>query len=216
MTDNKIEMDVMGITYSQIQQGAYALLLRQRNGDLRVPIVVGTSEAQSIAMRLENVIPPRPMSHDLMVSMFHAFGISLDEVLIYGFKDGVFMSRLKLSTSEHDLELESRTSDAIALALRTNAPIYATQEVLDKTGFVIKDSDDGKVAVKPKRSLNDLTLEELQRKLQQAVKKEKYELAASIQKAINIKLGNEPHNSPSSLDEQGENDATDASTEITE
>ena len=216
MTENKIEMDVMGITYSQIQQGAYALLLRQRNGDLRVPIVVGTSEAQSIAMRLENVIPPRPMSHDLMVSMFHAFGISLDEVLIYGFKDGVFMSRLKLSTNEHDLELESRTSDAIALALRTNAPIYATQEVLDKTGFVIKDSDDGKVAVKPKRSLNDLTLEELQRKLQQAVKKEKYELAASIQKAINIKLGNELHNSPSSLDEQGENDATDASTEITE
>ena len=182
-------MDVMGITSSQIQQGAYALLLKQRNGDLRVPIVVGIPEAQSIAMRLEHVMPPRPMSHDLMVSMFHAFGISLDEVLIYRFSDGVFMSKLKLSTNGQDLELEARTSDAIALALRTNAPIYTTQEVLNKTGFVIKDSEQGKVAVKPKRSLEDLTVEELQQKLTRAVKHEKYELAAKIQKTINDKLG---------------------------
>ena len=192
MTDNKIEMDVMGITYSQIQQGAYALLLKQHDGDLRVPIVVGAPEAQAIAMRLEHVIPPRPLSHDLMVSMFHAFGISLDEVLIYKFSEGVFMSRLKLSTKEHDLELESRTSDAIALALRTNAPIYTTQEVLDKTGFLIKDGEKGKVAVKPKRTLADLSVDELRQKLSRAVELEKYELAASIQKPINEKLGNEP------------------------
>ena len=192
MSDNKIEMDVMGITYSQIQAGAYALLLKQRDGDLRVPIVVGVPEAQSIAMRLEHVIPPRPMSHDLMVSMFHAFGISLDEVLIYKFSEGVFMSKLKLSTNDQELELESRTSDAIALALRTNAPIYATQSVLDKTGFLIKDGEQGKVAIKPKRSLSDLTIDELRNKLNRAVELEKYELAASIQKAINEKLGNEP------------------------
>ncbi len=192
MTENKIEMDVMGITYSQIQAGAYALLLKQRDGDLRVPIVVGVPEAQSIAMRLEHVVPPRPLSHDLMVSMFHAFGISLDEVLIYKFSDGVFMSRLKLSTNEQDLELESRTSDAIALALRTNAPIYTTQEVLDKTGFLIKDGEQGKMAVKPKRTLSDMTVDELQKKLNRAVELEKYELAGSIQKAINEKLGIEP------------------------
>lgn len=192
MIENKIEMDVMGITYSQIQSGAYALLLKQRDGDLRVPIVVGVPEAQSIAMRLEHVIPPRPLSHDLMVSMFHAFGISLDEVLIYKFSEGVFMSKLKLSTNDQNLELESRTSDAIALALRTNAPIYTTQEVLDKTGFLIKDGEQGKVAVKPKRTLRDMTVDELQKKLNRAVALEKYELAASIQKAINEKLGNEP------------------------
>lgn len=192
MIENKIEMDVMGITYSQIQSGAYALLLKQRDGDLRVPIVVGVPEAQSIAMRLEHVIPPRPLSHDLMVSMFHAFGISLDEVLIYRFSEGVFMSKLKLSTNDQNLELESRTSDAIALALRTNAPIYTTQEVLDKTGFLIKDGEQGKVAVKPKRTLSDMTVDELQKKLNRAVALEKYELAASIQKAINEKLGNEP------------------------
>ncbi len=193
MTENKIEMDVLGITYSQIQQGAYALLLKQRDGDMRVPIVVGVSEAQSIAMRLEHVIPPRPMSHDLMVSMFHAFGISLDEVVIYKFSEGVFMSRLKLSSNDTNLELESRTSDAIALALRTSAPIFITAEVLNKTGFLIKDSEQGKkVAVKPKRSLNDLSVEELQQKLSRAVELEKYELAASIQRTINDKLGNEP------------------------
>ena len=193
MTENKIEMDVLGITYSQIQQGAYALLLKQRDGDMRVPIVVGVSEAQSIAMRLEHVIPPRPMSHDLMVSMFHAFGISLDEVVIYKFSEGVFMSRLKLSSNDTNLELESRTSDAIALALRTSAPIFITAEVLNKTGFLIKDSEQGKkVAVKPKRSLNDMTIEELQKKLSRAVELEKYELAESIQRTINDKLGNEP------------------------
>ena len=193
MTENKIEMDVLGITYSQIQQGAYALLLKQRDGDMRVPIVVGVSEAQSIAMRLEHVIPPRPMSHDLMVSMFHAFGISLDEVVIYKFSEGVFMSRLKLSSNDTNLELESRTSDAIALALRTSAPIFITAEVLNKTGFLIKDSEQGKkVAGKPKRSLNDMTIEELQKKLSRAVELEKYELAASIQRTINDKLGNEP------------------------
>ena len=133
------------------------------------------------------------MSHDLMVSMFHAFGISLDEVVIYKFSEGVFMSRLKLSSNDTNLELESRTSDAIALALRTSAPIFITAEVLNKTGFLIKDSEQGKkVAVKPKRSLNDMTIEELQKKLSRAVELEKYELAASIQRTINDKLGNEP------------------------
>ena len=116
MTENKIEMDVMGITYSQIQAGAYALLLKQRDGDLRVPIVVGVPEAQSIAMRLEHVIPPRPLSHDLMVSVLHAYGISIDEVLIYDFQDGVFMAQIMLNDGEKQISLDSRTSDAIALA----------------------------------------------------------------------------------------------------
>lgn len=185
MNDNKIEMDVMGITYSQIQQDAYALLLKQHQGELCIPIVVGVSEAQSILSRLENIIPPRPLTHDLMLSLFHAFGISLDEVLIYKFSEGVFMSRLKLSNNEHNLELDSRTSDAVALALRTNAPIYTTQEVLDKTGFTLKDDEKAKRA---KRSINDLSIEELKKRLNRAVELEKYELAASIQKTINEKL----------------------------
>ena len=192
MTENKIEIDVMGITFSQIKQGAYALLLKQHNGDLYLPVVVGVAEAQSIHSRLENIILPRPLSHDLMTSMFHAFGISLDEVLIYKFSDGVYLSKLKLSTKDQNLELESRTSDAIALALRTNAPIFATQEVFDKTGFVLNDSKQGEEAAKSKRSLADMSIDELKKKLSRAVEYEKYELAASIQKVINEKLGNEP------------------------
>ena len=127
-----------------------------------------------------------------MTSMFHAFGISLDEVLIYKFSDGVYLSKLKLSTKDQNLELESRTSDAIALALRTNAPIFATQEVFDKTGFVLNDSKQGEEAAKSKRSLADMSIDELKKKLSRAVEYEKYELAASIQKVINEKLGNEP------------------------
>lgn len=192
MNDNKIEMDVMGITYSQIQQDAYALLLKQHQGELCIPIVVGVSEAQSILSRLENIIPPRPLTHDLMLSLFHAFGISLDEVLIYKFSEGVFMSRLKLSNNEHNLELDSRTSDAVALALRTNAPIYTTQEVLDKTGFTLKDDEKAKRA---KRSINDLSVEELKKRLNRAVELEKYELAASIQKTINEKLAKQSKSS---------------------
>lgn len=192
MNDNKIEMDVMGITYSQIQQDAYALLLKQHQGELCIPIVVGVSEAQSILSRLENIIPPRPLTHDLMLSLFHAFGISLDEVLIYKFSEGVFMSRLKLSNNEHNLELDSRTSDAVALALRTNAPIYTTQEVLDKTGFTLKDDEKAKRA---KRSINDLSIEELKKRLNRAVELEKYELAASIQKTINEKLAKQSKSS---------------------
>ncbi len=192
MNDNKIEMDVMGITYSQIQQDAYALLLKQHQGELCIPIVVGVSEAQSILSRLENIIPPRPLTHDLMLSLFHAFGISLDEVLIYKFSEGVFMSRLKLSNNEHNLELDSRTSDAVALALRTNAPIYTTQEVLDKTGFTLKDDEKTKRA---KRSINDLSVEELKKRLNRAVELEKYELAASIQKTINEKLAKQSKSS---------------------
>jgi bifunctional DNase/RNase len=192
MNDNKIEMDVMGITYSQIQQDAYALLLKQHQGELCIPIVVGVSEAQSILSRLENIIPPRPLTHDLMLSLFHAFGISLDEVLIYKFSEGVFMSRLKLSNNEHNLELDSRTSDAVALALRTNAPINTTQEVLDKTGFTLKDDEKAKRA---KRSINDLSVEELKKRLNRAVELEKYELAASIQKTINEKLAKQSKSS---------------------
>ena len=181
-------MDVLGITYSQIQQGAYALLLKQHDGDLRVPIVVGLPEAQSIAMRLEQRIAPRPMTHDLMTSMFHAFGISLDEVLIYSFSEGVFLSKMTLSSNNGTVELESRTSDAIALALRTNSPIYASQQVLDKTGFIINEDKDGAKPVRPKRKLSDLSVDELQTKLSRAVELEKYELAASIQKTIQEKL----------------------------
>lgn len=188
MTDNKIEMDVMGITYSQVKQEAYALILKQHEGNLSMVVVIGVPEAKSIFATLNNVITPRPMTHDLMISTFHAFGISLDEVLIYKFNDGVYNSRIKLSSNDMNVELEARTSDAVALALRTNTPVFTTKELLDKMGFVLRDEEKGTVVDKPKRTLADLSVDELQQKLGRAVELEKYELAASIQKAIKEKL----------------------------
>lgn len=180
--DDKIALRVVGITHSQVQSGAYALLLGEVDGPYRIPVVVGVGEAQSIATRLENIIPSRPLSHDLMVSMFHAFRIELAEVMIYRFHDGVFCSRIKLVADGAEVELESRTSDAVALALRTGSPIYTTPEVLQRTGFKL-DSESGQV--QRSVSLADMPLSKLERRLEQAVQAERYELAAKIQKIIN-------------------------------
>lgn len=184
-------MDVMGISYSQIKQEAHALVLKQHEGDLSMVVVIGVPEANSIFATLNHVITPRPMTHDLMISTFHAFGISLDEVFIYSFDKGVYKSRIKLSSNQHSVEMEARTSDAVALALRTNTPVFTNQAVLDKAGFVLSDDKKSVVTQKPKRSLADLSIEELQQKLSKAVEVEKYELAASIQKTIKEKLSNE-------------------------
>ncbi len=181
--DDKIALRVVGITHSQVQSGAYALLLGEVDGPYRIPVVVGVGEAQSIATRLENIIPSRPLSHDLMVSMFHAFRIELAEVMIYRFHNGVFCSRIKLVAEGTEVELESRTSDAVALALRTGSPIYTTPDVLQRTGFKV----DGESGGESHRGvdLTDMPLSKLERRLEQAVQSERYELAAKIQKIIN-------------------------------
>lgn len=186
--NDKIELQVWGITYNPVQSGAYALLLRQVDGDYRIPVVVGVTEAQSIAMRLENVIPPRPMSHDLMVSILHAYGISIDEVLIYDFNEGVFMAQVMLNDGTKQVTLDSRTSDAIALALRTNARIYTTPEVLKQTGILIEKNEKGDPVVrKEPRTLNDYSVNELQSLLDEAVDREEYERAAEIQRLLKTK-----------------------------
>lgn len=191
----KILLNVLGITYSQVQQGAYALLLEQDGGPYRIPVVVGTAEAQAIAVKLESVVPPRPLPHDLMVTMSHAFGIRLDEVFIYKFEDGVFLSELSLSGQSRQITLDSRTSDAIALALRTGAPIYTTPEVMEQTGFVFNPDDKPqRKASRPRRSskkksgdLESLSIEQLEDMLARCVEQEEYEKAAVIKAAIQDK-----------------------------
>ncbi len=189
---DKVELKVMGITYNPVQSGAYALLLREVDGPYRIPIVVGVAEAQSIAMRLENVIPPRPMSHDLMVSMFHAYGISLEEVFIYKFSDGIFMSELCLSNGEREISLDSRTSDAIALALRTGSPIFTTPEIVKKTGIFMEEKTDSPIVHKKHQKLEDFSVEELEERMHRFVEQEEYELAAEIQKIIKKKTSSNP------------------------
>lgn len=190
MEDN-IELGVLGITFNQIRMGAYALVLKEIDGNRRIPVVIGVAEAQSIALKLEDRKLRRPLCHDVMTTTLRAFGISVDEVLIHTFSDGIFYSSLKLSDGEKEVEIDSRTSDAIAIALRAGAPIYATRELVEKVGIEYPDGDAGmEEAVKPSRKgvdLNGLSLEQLHHLLDVVVENEEYERAAEIQKVINAK-----------------------------
>lgn len=212
MQQDKIRLKVLGISYSQIQSGAYALILAQVDGPYRIPVVIGASEAQSIAIRMENIIPPRPMTHDLFVSFAHAFGVELKEVLIYKFEDGIFSSELTFTDGERQVVIDSRTSDAIGIAMRTKAPIYTTREILDETGFIMEESqpddsdsendDDNPSGKSPASELSDddirhfepklenYAIEELERTLEKLIAEEKYEEAAKVSEILRNKRDN--------------------------
>ena len=184
--ENLIELKVLGITRSEVQAGAYALLLENADSTpdeaRRIPIVVGAAEAQSIAVQLEQVMPSRPLTHDLFVSMFHVYGIELQRVVIYSFKDGVFAAMLHVTNGTVAAEIDARTSDAIAIALRVGAPVYTTADVMSHTSYEWRRDGNYKPA-KPVR-LEDLPVEKLERRLQHYVDKEEYEKAAQVQKII--------------------------------
>ena len=193
MANDRIKLRVLGISYSQIQTGAYALILAQVDGPYRIPIIIGASEAQSIAIRLEGINPPRPMTHDLFVSFAHAFGVKLQEVFIYKFEDGIFSSEITFTDQDRSIVLDARTSDAIAIAIRTKAPIYTTKEILDETGFIMEetpgeDDDDDSVTHIMNREddsvnepkLENFAIEELERTLERLIAQENYEEAAKV------------------------------------
>ena len=192
--ENLIALKVLGITRSEVQPGAYALLLEDAASTpdeaRRIPIVVGAAETQSIAVNLEQVMPSRPLTHDLFVSMFHAFGVELRRVTIYSFKNGVFAAMMHVSNGVTEVDIDSRTSDAIAIALRTGAPIYTTPEVMSLTSYEWR-RDGNYKPQKPVR-LEDLPVEKLERRLQHYVDNEEYEKAARVQKIIASKT-NQPH-----------------------
>lgn len=200
--DEKIKLKLLGLSYSQLQTGAYALLLSEEHGCRKIPIVIGVSEAQSIAIKMEGIAPPRPLTHDLFVSFAHAFGVKLVEVFIYKFEDGIFYSELTFTDGSRSIQLDARTSDAIAIAMRTHAPIYTTREVIDKTGFVIdedtnsEDRDfggDDYNGIEPgadyfaEPKLENYAIEELERTLQQLIDDENYEEAARVNEILQKK-----------------------------
>lgn len=206
MNKDRIRLKVLGISYSQIQSGAYALILAQIGGPYRIPVVIGAAEAQSIALRMESITPPRPMTHDLFVSFAHAFGIKLREVFIYRFEDGIFSSELTFSDDERTIVIDSRTSDAIAIAMRTGAPIFTTPEILEETGFLLEESsleDEDEAAAadapvfveeeediaggEPAPKIENYTVEELQKLLARLIEQENYEEAARVNEIIKRK-----------------------------
>lgn len=202
--DKRIQLKVLGISYSQIQTGAYALILAQIDGPYRIPVVIGATEAQSIAIRMENIIPPRPMTHDLFVSFAHAFGVKLKEVFIYKFEDGIFSSELTFSDGERQIVLDSRTSDAIGIAMRSKAPIYTTREIIDETGFIMEEhdiTDDDEASAESSHSsglqtndepkIENYSIEELERTLDRLIREENYEEAAKVSEILKRKRGND-------------------------
>ena len=188
--DDRIKLRIMGLSYSQLQSGAYALILAQTDGPYRIPVVIGAPEAQSIAIKMEGITPPRPMTHDLFTSFAHAFGVKLKEVFIYKFEDGIFSSELTFTDGERTIVLDSRTSDAIAIAIRTKSPIYTTRAILDETGFLMEGEDN---TPEPQQEepqeprIENYAVEELQRTLDRLIEQENYEEAARIKQLIDKK-----------------------------
>lgn len=197
-----ILLTIKGISYSQTQSGAYALVLSEIEGTRTLPIIIGAFEAQSIAIALETEIrPPRPLTHDLFKTFSDTFDINIKEVIIHKLVDGVFFSSLICEREGKEEVLDTRTSDAIAIAVRFNAPIYTYENILDKAGIYLKveekmafenKQESTEITVKLDESLekdtknksSSLTLKELNIQLNNAVTDENYELAAKIRDEI--------------------------------
>ena len=193
MTD-RVKISVMGITHSQIQKGAYAVLLTEDGGPHRIPVVVGIAEAQSIVAWMERVNLPRPLTHDLFRSVTRAFGNRVKAVVVSKFEKGIFYSEITFADGDREVVVDARTSDALAIALRSHAPIYTTREVIDETGFIAEGFDDAPAADRDTTvddasllPLNRLAEEELQRMLAKCISTEEYERAAEIKAAIDEK-----------------------------
>ena len=186
----KIRLNILGLSVSQTQSGAYALVLAEENGERRIPIIIGPVEAQAIAIQLEGLKPPRPLTHDLIKNMALAFNIALLEVTIYKLEEGIFYSELLCEMDGKEIKIDSRTSDAVALALRFRCPIYTSEDILKKAGIVLEIDDENS----PVRSYSDeeefaesesatygqYSLNELKEMLEEAVKSEDYEKASVI------------------------------------
>lgn len=180
-------MNVIGLQYSQTQTGAYALLLTEASGKRRLPIIIGGLEAQSIALELEKMTPSRPLTHDIFKTFAESFDIQMVEVVIYNLSEGVFFSKIRFSSQDKEIEIDSRTSDAVALALRFGSPIYTFENILSSAGILIDpdSSDFGLFDEETDEETDEnefakLPNEDLERMLHEALDEEEYEKASRI------------------------------------
>ena len=190
----KIELKIVGLSYSQTQSGAYALVLSERNGTRRLPIIIGGFEAQSIAIELEKMKPSRPLTHDLFKAFSDSFGIEVKEVVIYNLVEGVFYSKLICEQNGDSIEIDARTSDAIAIGLRCGSPVYTFEHILSSAGIQLEDElvadkeigsdEEESVAANKGTELSALTSEELEALLKEAIEAEDYEKASQIRDEI--------------------------------
>lgn len=201
----KIKLDIVGLSYSQTQSGAYALVLGEVGGNRRLPIIIGGFEAQAIAVEIEKMQPSRPLTHDLFKTFADTFSILIQEVLIYNLIDGIFYAKIICSNGGNPIEIDARTSDAVALAVRFDAPIYTYDFIMDASGIVIESNDlaflenmDNPTAQedavfkteeypkekKSKTTYGSFSDEQLESDLNKAIESEQYETAAKIRDEI--------------------------------
>ena len=195
----KLKLDIVGLSYSQTQSGAYALVLGEIGGRRRLPIIIGSFEAQAIAIEIEKMTPSRPLTHDLFKSFASAYHITIQEIIIYNLVDGIFYAKLVCSDGKKSIEIDARTSDAIALAVRFDCPIYTYEFILSTAGIVIEGNDfvyleninDTPEESTPTpaspagSSFSSLSTDELKTKLQEALHDEAYEKAAKLRDELN-------------------------------
>jgi uncharacterized protein len=190
----KIKLEILGISYSQSQSGAYALILGEAGKKRRLPIIIGSFEAQAIAIELEKMKPSRPLTHDLFKNFATTFNISINEVIIYKFSEGIFFAKLICFDGVKEMEIDSRTSDAVAIAVRFKCPIYTYESILKAAGIVLQDENqplDPETIVEEAEDKEgayaSFTLSELEAMLLAAINEEAYEKASRIRDEINIR-----------------------------
>ena len=195
----KLKLDIIGLSYSQTQSGAYALVLGEERGKRRLPIIIGSFEAQAIAIELEKMKPSRPLTHDLFKTFADAFDITIKETVIYNLVEGIFYAKLICDQKGKEVEIDARTSDAIALAIRFNCPIYTYEFILAAAGIILEESEEKKGPLsfeKTKaeeelrskdsgdKNLSKLNVKRLKELLEQAIKNEAYDEASRIRDEI--------------------------------
>lgn len=189
----KIKLEIVGLSYSQTQTGAYALVLGEEPGKRRLPIIIGGFEAQAIAIELEKMQPSRPLTHDLFKTFAENFEIAVKEVIIYNLVEGIFYAKLVCNNGVKEVEIDTRTSDAIALAVRFNCPIYTYEFILANSGIVLEDDivpeefeEDLEIKdiAKSVDSFNGRSIQDLEKDLKDAIVMEDYEKASRIRDEI--------------------------------
>lgn len=196
----KIELKVVGLSYSQTQTGAYALILGEANGRRRLPIIIGGSEAQAIAIPLEKMTPSRPLTHDLFKNFIDTFAIAIEEVIIYNLVEGIFFAKLICDHNGTKHEIDARSSDAVALALRSKCPIYTHDFILGSAGIILDEDSDTDEESAEEFDLEELAKEtggdeqvslgDLEQQLKTALEKEEYEKASRLRDEIKRRKNN--------------------------
>jgi len=193
---DKIELSVVGLSYSQTQTGAYALILKEKSGKRRLPIIIGGAEAQAIAIPLEQMTPSRPLTHDLFKSFLDSFEIIVNEVIVHNLVEGIFFAKIVCEKDGREIELDARSSDAVALALRCEVPIFTHDFILSSAGIIIDEEEEAtaesdapeeiRIDSPEKENPKSLgSIAELEKQLEAALKKEDYEKASKIRDEIN-------------------------------